>query len=77
MLRLIRHIILYKNCTIFLNIIENDVQIKNISTKYENGKIKVNWILVYPHEHYTTVDEPVPSIIKYKVILFSTTLITI
>ncbi|CAI6359203.1 unnamed protein product [Macrosiphum euphorbiae] len=46
---------------------KNDVQIKNISTKYENGKIKVNWILVYPHEHYTTVDEPVTSIIKYKV----------
>ncbi|XP_060872331.1 uncharacterized protein LOC132946371 [Metopolophium dirhodum] len=46
---------------------KNDVQIKNISTKYENGNIKVNWILVNSHQHYTTVDEPVTSIIKYKV----------
>ncbi|XP_060872332.1 LOW QUALITY PROTEIN: uncharacterized protein LOC132946372 [Metopolophium dirhodum] len=46
---------------------KNDVRIKNISSKYENGKIKVNWILVYSHQHYTSVDEPVTSIIKYKV----------
>ncbi|XP_008186132.1 uncharacterized protein LOC100169299 [Acyrthosiphon pisum] len=46
---------------------KNGVQIKNISTIYENGKIKVNWILVNSHQHYTTVDEPVTSIIKYKV----------
>ncbi|XP_001948568.2 uncharacterized protein LOC100163240 [Acyrthosiphon pisum] len=46
---------------------KNDVQIKNISTNYENGKIKVNWILVNSHQHYITVDEPVTSIIKYKV----------
>eukprot|EP00102_Acyrthosiphon_pisum_P025257 XP_016662467.1 PREDICTED: uncharacterized protein LOC100570133 [Acyrthosiphon pisum] len=45
---------------------KNDVQIKNISSIYENGKIKVNWILVNSHQHYTTVDEPVTSIIKYK-----------
>ncbi|XP_029345320.1 neural cell adhesion molecule L1 isoform X2 [Acyrthosiphon pisum] len=46
---------------------KNEVQIKNITTKYENGKIKVNWILVYSHHHYTTADEPVTLIIKYKV----------
>ncbi|XP_008188160.2 uncharacterized protein LOC100568743 [Acyrthosiphon pisum] len=46
---------------------KNDVQIKNISTKNENGKIKVNWILVNPHRHYATVDVPVTAIIKYKV----------
>ncbi|CAI6354595.1 unnamed protein product [Macrosiphum euphorbiae] len=45
---------------------KNDVQIKNISTKYENLKIKVNWKLVNAHQHYTTVNEPVTSIIKYK-----------
>jgi len=77
MLQLIRHMIPYNNCAIFLNIVENDVHIKNISTKYENGKIKVNWILVNSHQHYTTFDEPVTSIIKYKVIFLSTTLITI
>ncbi|XP_029345336.1 uncharacterized protein LOC100160785 isoform X4 [Acyrthosiphon pisum] len=45
---------------------KNDVQIKNISTKYENGKIKVNWILVNSHQKYTPVEEPITSIIKYK-----------
>jgi len=66
----------YNNCTFILNI-ENDVQIKNISTKNENGKIKVNWILVNSHQKYTTVDKPVTTTIKYKVIFFSQTLIII
>ncbi|XP_060872815.1 uncharacterized protein LOC132946770 [Metopolophium dirhodum] len=48
-------------------ITKNDVQIKNISTKYENGKIKVYWILVNSHQHSTTVNEPVTSVIKFKV----------
>ncbi|CAI6352820.1 unnamed protein product [Macrosiphum euphorbiae] len=46
---------------------KNDVQIKNISTKYENGKIKLNWILVNKNLNYATVDVPVTAIIKYKV----------
>ncbi|KAL4085361.1 hypothetical protein QTP88_027220 [Uroleucon formosanum] len=46
---------------------KNDVQIKNISTKNENGKIKVNWILVNSYQQYTTVNKPVTTIIKYKV----------
>ncbi|XP_060854158.1 tenascin-like isoform X2 [Rhopalosiphum padi] len=45
---------------------KNDVQIKNISTKHENGKIKISWILVNSRQHYTTVYEPVTSIIRYK-----------
>ncbi|XP_060843558.1 uncharacterized protein LOC132923516 isoform X2 [Rhopalosiphum padi] len=45
---------------------KNDVQIKNISTKHENGKIKVYWILANSNQHYTTVHEPVTSIIRYK-----------
>ncbi|KAE9526207.1 hypothetical protein AGLY_013838 [Aphis glycines] len=45
---------------------KNDVQIKNISTKHENGKIKLNWILVNSYQHYTIVHEPVTTIIRYK-----------
>ncbi|XP_060843561.1 uncharacterized protein LOC132923516 isoform X3 [Rhopalosiphum padi] len=44
----------------------NDVQIKNISIKHENGKIKLNWILVNSYQHYTTIHEPVTSLIRYK-----------